>query len=221
MRLSLLKAATSPDAHQDEGKHTFAFALYPHPNAFVDSDVVQAARIFNDPLVGAPGGVESRATACITLEGASSVVLDTIKRAEQDFGYQGVQSKGTRAVVCRLYEVGRVTFPDPYLSTKRQTTAKETDHRQLSTCYDFFRFFFRFFFSLVVWSPLPHSDSLSADTLPYSSRRKFPSFPGLCASNVPQLLPPPNLADLPSPSHHLASQHAPNLAHRILQHPRR
>ncbi|CAO1635258.1 unnamed protein product [Jaminaea pallidilutea] len=50
LRLSLLKGATYPDAHQDEGEHTLAFALYPHKGNLAQSDVVTAARIFNNPV---------------------------------------------------------------------------------------------------------------------------------------------------------------------------
>lgn len=109
MRISLLKAATYPDANQDQGKHTFAFAVYPHINSLESSDVVHVGRLFNAPLT-----VQSRQVIKmpICLEGPKNgpVILDTIKRAEEDFEYYGKGGdKGGMGVVVRLYEVSNVT----------------------------------------------------------------------------------------------------------------
>lgn len=48
-----------PDAHQDEGRHTLAFALYPHGSSLAQSDVVTVARIFNNPVGRREGGQEN------------------------------------------------------------------------------------------------------------------------------------------------------------------
>ena len=71
LRISLLRAATAPDAEQDQGalfaftasriditnrngadKHEFSWALYPHRGHFLQSDVHFAAYLFNSPLHG-------------------------------------------------------------------------------------------------------------------------------------------------------------------------
>ncbi len=67
MRLSLLRAATAPDAEQDQGKpslipiavthsvlgkHEFSWAVLPHATHFMQSDVPIAAQFFNSPLHG-------------------------------------------------------------------------------------------------------------------------------------------------------------------------
>lgn len=44
MRLSLLRASTYPDRHQDEGTNLFDFAIYPHACHFMQSDVPEVAR---------------------------------------------------------------------------------------------------------------------------------------------------------------------------------
>ncbi|PWN26260.1 hypothetical protein BDZ90DRAFT_280786 [Jaminaea rosea] len=114
LRLSLLKAATYPDAHQDEGKHTFSFAIYPHVGA-LGSDVVTAARIFNNPvevsdlsaLRPASVGGASKAEAPFSIENCGkecTVVLDTMKRGEEDFDYYKSKGSGRTTVVLRLYE---------------------------------------------------------------------------------------------------------------------
>lgn len=50
MRMSLLRSSTAPDAHQDEGHHSISWAVMPHKGHFMESDVVQAAYLFNSPL---------------------------------------------------------------------------------------------------------------------------------------------------------------------------
>lgn len=125
LRLSLLKAATYPDAHQDEGRHTFGFALYPHDKALAESDVVAAARLFNNPVEVTPGsaalsgavraGAATRRSGVMpfTLEQSRSkfggrapgtVVLDTMKRGEADSEYYGEKASGETTVVLRMYE---------------------------------------------------------------------------------------------------------------------
>ena len=52
LRISLLRAATAPDAEQDQGKHEFAWAVMPHAGSFLESDVPTAAILFNSPLHG-------------------------------------------------------------------------------------------------------------------------------------------------------------------------
>ena len=44
LRLSLLRGATYPDPQQDQGEHTFAFAIMPHAGHFIQSEVQHVAR---------------------------------------------------------------------------------------------------------------------------------------------------------------------------------
>ncbi|KIJ61767.1 glycoside hydrolase family 38 protein [Hydnomerulius pinastri MD-312] len=107
LRISLLRAATAPDAEQDQGKHEFSWAVMPHVGSFLESDVPMAAYIFNSPLhlrivpkgAGVYQPLASRAP--FWLDGSSNVFLETIKRGEDDdFGPNGT----TKTVVLRLYE---------------------------------------------------------------------------------------------------------------------
>src|ERR1700761_710860 len=65
LRISLLRAATAPDADQDQGKcatgvchtlnfyigeHKFSWAVMPHKGSFLESDVPIAGYLFNSPL---------------------------------------------------------------------------------------------------------------------------------------------------------------------------
>ncbi|KAJ1668877.1 Glycoside hydrolase, 38 vacuolar alpha mannosidase [Coemansia sp. RSA 1813] len=103
MSLTLLRAPKSPDASCDMGNHTFRYAVYPHKGTFSESDVVQEAYKFNVPLVQLPvdyalaesaQNSPSDVMACLGLSGASNVVLDTVKLAEDS----------SNSVVVRMYE---------------------------------------------------------------------------------------------------------------------
>ena len=51
LRLSLLRSPKAPDSNCDIGQHFFKYAIYPHPNHFLQSDVVQEGYNFNSPLI--------------------------------------------------------------------------------------------------------------------------------------------------------------------------
>ncbi|THH30155.1 hypothetical protein EUX98_g4044 [Antrodiella citrinella] len=106
LAISLLRAATAPDANQDIGTHEFSWAVMPHQGHFLESDVPIAAFLYNSPLhvrfvpqefVTAPF---MTAKPPFTISGASNVILETIKRGEDDDFKKG----GKTTVVLRLYE---------------------------------------------------------------------------------------------------------------------
>lgn len=90
LRLTLLRAPTSPDPEADQGTHLFAYALMPHLGGWREARVIAEARRFNHPLhwVSRPAGPVSFASV-----DDDNIVLDTIKRAED-----------SDALVLRLYE---------------------------------------------------------------------------------------------------------------------
>jgi len=104
-RISLLRAGTAPDPEQDQGEHKFSWAVMPHQNHFLDSDVPMAAYLYNSPLrvrYLPKDGDALMATLPppFTVEGAKNVILETVKRGEDDdFG-----GKGTTTVILRFYE---------------------------------------------------------------------------------------------------------------------
>ncbi|KAF7980211.1 hypothetical protein HWV62_39313 [Athelia sp. TMB] len=119
LRISLLRAATAPDAEQDQGKHEFSWAVMPHEGHFLESDVPIAAYIFNSPLhviyqrnadpfsaVRYSSGVVAKSMVStikkpFTVEGARNVILETVKRGDGD-GYKSKDSE--TSIVLRLYE---------------------------------------------------------------------------------------------------------------------
>ncbi|KAI0753803.1 hypothetical protein C8Q74DRAFT_1373733 [Fomes fomentarius] len=105
LRISLLRAATAPDAEQDQGKHEFSWAVLPHEGHFLESDVPIAGIIFNSPLhvrlledtTSAP---LLKTKPPFIIEGARNVILETVKRGlDDDF-----KSHEAPSVVLRLYE---------------------------------------------------------------------------------------------------------------------
>ncbi|KAG8215120.1 Aldehyde/histidinol dehydrogenase [Butyriboletus roseoflavus] len=107
LRLSLLRAATAPDAEQDQGKHEFSWAVLPHVGSFLESDVPRAAYIFNSPLHlrAVPQNAHHHPSIVsrspFWLEGSPNVFLETIKRGDDD----DFDSKSaSKTVILRLYE---------------------------------------------------------------------------------------------------------------------
>jgi len=115
LRLSLLRGSTYPDPRQDQGVHTMAFGILPHRGHFLESDVPQVAAAFNNPIHlrylprdDVPVSVREilgPVTEIFKLEGlgARNVILDAIKRGEDDtFGFHS--RKPVTTVIVRLYE---------------------------------------------------------------------------------------------------------------------
>ncbi|CAD6569406.1 MAG: Glycoside hydrolase, 38 vacuolar alpha mannosidase [Tremellales sp. Tagirdzhanova-0007] len=104
MRLSLLRAPTEPDPDCDMGTHRFTWAIYPHAGTYTESDVAQVAYAFNAPM-SLRYSEEFFATALATtspfkVSGAPNVVLETIKRGEDDM----FEMDGKRTIILRLFE---------------------------------------------------------------------------------------------------------------------
>ncbi|KAF7337346.1 Glycoside hydrolase family 38 protein [Mycena sanguinolenta] len=106
LRISLLRAATEPDAEQDQGEHTFSWAVMPHKGHFLESNVPITAYLFNSPLhirALTPGGSATSLNSSplsFALAGAPNVIFDTMKRGEDD----SFKAGGKNTIVCRAYE---------------------------------------------------------------------------------------------------------------------
>ena len=112
MRLSLLRSPKAPDAHADMGSHKIRWAILPHKGQ-LGPMTVQAAFNFNNPLrlLCSTNGVRGKTIERhkhypIRLTGDSSLVLDTVKRGEddEDVSQGDFTVKPGRRVVLRVYE---------------------------------------------------------------------------------------------------------------------
>ncbi|MEM9973826.1 MAG: glycoside hydrolase family 38 C-terminal domain-containing protein, partial [Pseudomonadota bacterium] len=101
IRLSLLKSATMPDPVQDQGLHSFTYALLPHEGDW-RTDVVENGYDLNDPVIAVPAaGCDGEAAMRqLVAVSAFNVIVETVKRAEDG-----------RGLIVRLYENERNRGP--------------------------------------------------------------------------------------------------------------
>lgn len=108
MRLSLLRAPKAPDAHADMGRHHIRYAILPHEGA-LDSRTIRAGYNFNHPLVlRANSSVQppTQPFQAVSVQGAPSLVLDAIKRGEddEDISRDTLPKRPGKSVILRVYE---------------------------------------------------------------------------------------------------------------------
>ncbi len=99
LRLSLLRAAKSPDEQADMGTHHFTYSLLPHRGDVVNSGVPLAGYDVNVPLraqaLPVQEGVLARSHSYFRLD-KPNLIIESVKRAEDDDG-----------LIVRLYEAYR------------------------------------------------------------------------------------------------------------------
>ncbi|PKS12023.1 hypothetical protein jhhlp_001319 [Lomentospora prolificans] len=109
MRLSLLRAPKAPDANADIGKHSIKWAIFPHAGALGPS-TVRAAYAFNSPLKALTAPKERIESLVgkhpVTLSGDRSLILDTVKRGEddEDVSRGELPRRKGRSIILRVYE---------------------------------------------------------------------------------------------------------------------
>lgn len=111
MRLSLLRAPKAPDAHADMGHHHIEWAIMPHAGC-LGTETVHAAHNFNNPMKivsitnASFNDSESNVFKAISLTGSKSLVLDAVKRGEddEDVSRGELTKRDGRSVILRIYE---------------------------------------------------------------------------------------------------------------------
>jgi len=110
MRLSLLRAPKAPDAHADMGRHHIRWAVAPHTGA-LGPDTVRAAYNFNNPmqLVSEIANEDDDGDDlfnAIAITGGKSLVLDCVKRGEddEDVSRGELSKRSGRSIILRVYE---------------------------------------------------------------------------------------------------------------------
>lgn len=81
LRISLLRAGTHPDHLQDQGIHSFTYALLPHKGDFVEGMTVQEAFALNEPMQAVAGTSRLSYDSFLSF-GNSQVELDAVKKSE-------------------------------------------------------------------------------------------------------------------------------------------
>lgn len=111
MRLSLLRAPKAPDAHADLGRHHIRYAILPHIGS-LDSRTVRAGYNFNNPLILQPAPALNASIEAnnifksISITGSPSLILDAIKRGEddEDVSRGGLPVRPGKSIILRIYE---------------------------------------------------------------------------------------------------------------------
>lgn len=81
IRISLLRSGLQPDHLQDQGMHTFTYALLPHGGDFVEGRTVQEACTLNDPMKAAAGRTKVDFESFVTFDN-EQVEVDAVKKSE-------------------------------------------------------------------------------------------------------------------------------------------
>lgn len=106
MRLSLLRSPKAPDANADMGRHHIRYAILPHPGR-LSQTTIKTAFNFNNPmrLLSSESKIVKYPSP-IRLTGSPSLVLDGIKRGEDDEGISttGLPTRGGRSIILRIYD---------------------------------------------------------------------------------------------------------------------
>jgi len=106
MRLSLLRSPKAPDDTADMGRHYIRWAIMPHQGE-LSALTVRAAFNFNNPLKLVSAGEESCLRSFpIVLRGDENLVLDTVKRGEDDadVSTDDLPKRKGRSVIIRIYD---------------------------------------------------------------------------------------------------------------------
>ncbi|HEV2093894.1 MAG TPA: alpha-mannosidase [Rubrobacter sp.] len=91
--ISLLRSPLYPDPLADEGEHSFAYSLYPHPGDWTGAGVAREAFALNSPLAPVRGGGGAPPEEPFVEAEGLELALAGLKRSEDG-----------RAVILRLYE---------------------------------------------------------------------------------------------------------------------
>ena len=109
MRLSLLRAPKAPDGHADMGRHHIRWAIMPHVGPLT-SQSVRTAYNFNNPM-GLYALTDSRKPdnalfSCIRVYGSDSLILDCVKRGEddEDVSRGEFAKRAGQSIILRIYE---------------------------------------------------------------------------------------------------------------------
>lgn len=109
-KLTSPRAPKAPDAHADMGRHTFRYAILPHEGPVGDI-TVRTAAAFNSPthhghISVTDISVTEALLSTLTLSGSPSIILDHIKRGEDDDDVStgGLPTRKGQSLILRLYD---------------------------------------------------------------------------------------------------------------------
>lgn len=85
IRLSLIKSATEPDCHADQGEHRFTYALLPHRGDWTEQTAEEAWSL-NNPLQAVQGAYLAGVGKSLIQTDADGIAIDSVKLSERGDG---------------------------------------------------------------------------------------------------------------------------------------
>lgn len=143
LRLTLLKSATLPDENADQGLHHLTYSLFPHEGDWRNGTVKESYAL-NDPVYIRPGLSTRNGSECFLVKTNSpNVIIETIKRAEDDKGmiirlYKNERSRGTVILqtgfdIAEVYRCNLLEENQERLETKSNEVPLHFDPYQIIT----------------------------------------------------------------------------------------
>jgi len=134
MRLSLLRSPKAPDDTADMGHHSIRWAIMPHQGE-LGAQTVRAAFNFNNPMkLMSTSKKQLLPLLPIVLKGDDNLVLDTVKRGEDDadVSLDDLPKRQGKSIIIRVYDAlggrGRGTIETTWpLSKVVKTNLLEDD----------------------------------------------------------------------------------------------
>ncbi|KGE16317.1 alpha-mannosidase [Paenibacillus wynnii] len=81
LRLTLIKSATHPDPHADQGLHRFTYALLPHQGDWLAGQTVKQAWMLNAPIRYTKGRADQTSRSMFALS-SDTAMISAVKKAE-------------------------------------------------------------------------------------------------------------------------------------------
>jgi len=102
LRLTLLRAPTTPDPTADRGEHFFTYSLLPHEGDWRLGETVRRAYELNVPMVAWLG--DGKASAMLLGVDAPNVIIETVKKADREDVPTDRDARSGGTLIVRMYE---------------------------------------------------------------------------------------------------------------------
>lgn len=131
LRLTLIKSATHPDPHADQGLHHFTYALLPHQGDWLTGQTVKQAWMLNAPLRYTEGQSEQPSQSMFALSG-DTAMISAVKKAEDAdrlivrvYDYSGSRNTLELTSDLRIHawrETNLMERPEPGVELRKEST---------------------------------------------------------------------------------------------------
>jgi len=140
LSMILLRSTVSPDPTADQGTHAIQYALFPHSKTWIEADVPNIARAFNEPPLVLPCKVEEDKHYYDIADNnviPHALILETIKNAEDGIGIiiRAHESKGSRGTVIITFKTLKKIKASICNILEEELFALETENNSINIDY--------------------------------------------------------------------------------------